>query len=83
MSGVLLHTLQQDAHSFILKCSECQKFGHLHTHPPKELRQIVTPWPFTTWGMDILGPFPLAKDQVKLLIVAIDYFTKWIEVEIP
>jgi len=31
--------------------------------------------------MDILGPFPFAKGQVKFLIVAIDYFTKWIEVE--
>nr|KYP65570.1 Pol polyprotein [Cajanus cajan] len=29
--------------------------------------------------MDILGPFPLAKGQVKFLLVAIDYFTKWIE----
>jgi len=31
--------------------------------------------------MDILCPFPLAKGQVKFLIVTIDYFTKWIEVE--
>nr|KYP59088.1 hypothetical protein KK1_014516 [Cajanus cajan] len=30
--------------------------------------------------MDILGPFPLAKGQLKFLLVAIDYFTKWIEV---
>ena len=29
--------------------------------------------------MDILGPFTLGKGQVKFLIVAIDYFTKWIE----
>nr|KYP63425.1 Pro-Pol polyprotein [Cajanus cajan] len=29
--------------------------------------------------MDILGPFPPAKGQLKLLLVAIDYFTKWIE----
>nr|KYP32467.1 Pro-Pol polyprotein [Cajanus cajan] len=29
--------------------------------------------------MDILGPFPPAKGQVKFLLVAIDYFTKWIE----
>ena len=29
--------------------------------------------------MDILGPFPLASAQKKCLIVAIDYFTKWIE----
>nr|KYP73811.1 hypothetical protein KK1_006467 [Cajanus cajan] len=29
--------------------------------------------------MDILGPFPLAKGQLKFLLVAVDYFTKWIE----
>jgi len=31
--------------------------------------------------MDILGPFQLAKGRVKFLLVAIHYFTKWIEVE--
>nr|KYP50508.1 Pol polyprotein [Cajanus cajan] len=31
--------------------------------------------------MDILGPFPLAKGQCKFLLVAVDYFTKWIEAE--
>nr|KYP52748.1 hypothetical protein KK1_025283 [Cajanus cajan] len=35
--------------------------------------------PFSQWGMDILGPFPPAKGQLKFLLVAIDYFTKWIE----
>nr|KYP44641.1 Transposon Ty3-I Gag-Pol polyprotein [Cajanus cajan] len=29
--------------------------------------------------MDILGPFPPAKGQLKFLLVAIDYFIKWIE----
>ena len=29
--------------------------------------------------MDILGPFPPAIGQQKFLIVAIDYFTKWVE----
>ncbi|XP_074347267.1 uncharacterized protein LOC141686110 [Apium graveolens] len=31
------------------------------------------------WGMDILGPFPVASGQRKFIIVAIDYFMKWIE----
>jgi len=30
-------------------------------------------------GMDILGPFSPRKGQVKFLIVAIDYITKWIK----
>ncbi|KAL0456474.1 UNVERIFIED_CONTAM: hypothetical protein Slati_0986600 [Sesamum latifolium] len=33
------------------------------------------------WGMDIVGPFPLAPGQKKFLLVAIDYFTKWVEAE--
>lgn len=29
--------------------------------------------------MDILGPFPMANGSKTFLIVAIDYFTNWIE----
>jgi len=36
---------------------------------------------FSYLGIDILGPFPLAIRQMKYLIVAIQYFTKWIEAE--
>ncbi|GKD33905.1 reverse transcriptase domain-containing protein [Tanacetum coccineum] len=35
--------------------------------------------PWTKWGIDIAGPFPEGPGKVKFLIVAIDYFTKWIE----
>jgi len=55
--------LRQDARSFTEKYLECQKFRPLHTLPMQELHQITLPWPFTTWDMDILGPFPLAKGQ--------------------
>ena len=26
-----------------------------------------------------MGPFPLRKEQLRFLIMAIDYFTKWVE----
>ncbi|KAL0411285.1 UNVERIFIED_CONTAM: hypothetical protein Slati_3718200 [Sesamum latifolium] len=32
-------------------------------------------------GIDIVGPFPIASGQRKFLLVAIDYFTKWVETE--
>lgn len=32
-------------------------------------------------GIDIVGPFPKAPGKVKFLVVVVDYFTKWIEVE--
>ncbi|GJY18452.1 reverse transcriptase domain-containing protein [Tanacetum coccineum] len=31
------------------------------------------------WGIDIARPFPEGPGKVKFLIVAIDYFTKWIK----
>nr|GEZ74474.1 reverse transcriptase domain-containing protein [Tanacetum cinerariifolium] len=42
------------------------------------LTPITSPWPFYKWGIDIAGPFPVAAGGKKFLIVAIDYFTKWI-----
>ena len=42
---------------------------------------ISSPWPFTQWGIDIMGPLPQGKRQVRFLLVAIDYFTKRVEAE--
>jgi len=42
---------------------------------------IVSPLPFATWVMDILGPFPTATGERKYLFMAMDYFTKWVEAE--
>jgi hypothetical protein len=38
-------------------------------------------WPFAVWGLDILGLFPRAQGGYRYLYVAIDKFTKWVEVE--
>ena len=33
------------------------------------------------WGIDIVGPLPIAKAQVKFAVIVVDYFTKWVEAE--
>ncbi|GJX93385.1 reverse transcriptase domain-containing protein [Tanacetum coccineum] len=45
----------------------------------QKLTLITSPWPFYKWGIDIAGPFLEGPGKVKFLIVAMDYFTKWIE----
>ena len=45
----------------------------------KNCKESFRPLPFAKWGMDILGPFPLGRGQTKFMIIAMDYFTKWIE----
>lgn len=39
------------------------------------------PWPFAQWGIDIVGPFKTAPGGLKFLVVATDYFSKWVEAE--
>lgn len=36
---------------------------------------------FAWWGIDLLGPFPKATGGKDHLEVAIDHFTRWIEVK--
>lgn len=47
--------------------------------PTKKFTSLVSPWPFMLWGIDIVGPFPIARSQMKIILVAIDYFSKWVE----
>nr|GEW32955.1 reverse transcriptase domain-containing protein [Tanacetum cinerariifolium] len=47
--------------------------------PQQPLTPITATWPFYKWGIDIAGLFPKGPGKVKFLIVAMDYFTKWIE----
>nr|XP_043615167.1 uncharacterized protein LOC122587140 [Erigeron canadensis] len=32
-----------------------------------------------SWGIDLVGPLPKGQNKKKFLVVAIDYFTKWVE----
>jgi len=74
-------TLKDDNHMYVKRCEQCQKHADWHHEPAEELHSIFSLCSFHTWGIDILGPFPQAIRQLKYLIVAIEYFTKWIEVE--
>ncbi|RDX85668.1 Retrovirus-related Pol polyprotein from transposon opus, partial [Mucuna pruriens] len=80
-AGYYWPILKRDCMDYVKKCDKCQKFAEGHKAPPENLHHVMSPWPFFKWGVDILGPFPPAPGQVKFLIVAVDYFTKWIEAE--
>ncbi|XP_074337745.1 uncharacterized protein LOC141674946 [Apium graveolens] len=68
-----------DAKAYVKKCDKCHRHAPIVRQPPGRLTSINTPILFAIWGMDILGPFPVASGQRKFIVVAIDYCTKWIE----
>uniref|UniRef100_A0A2N9ESR6 Uncharacterized protein n=1 Tax=Fagus sylvatica TaxID=28930 RepID=A0A2N9ESR6_FAGSY len=73
--------MQKDAVDYVRKCDKCQRFSHSLHQPAGELQPLVSPWPFAQWGMDLVGPLPKATGNRRWLIVATDYFTKWVEAE--
>nr|GEZ91790.1 reverse transcriptase domain-containing protein [Tanacetum cinerariifolium] len=77
--GYFWPTMHKDAHDMIRKCSNCQIHRPVTRHPQQPLTPITDPWLFYKWGINIAGPFSEGTGKVKFLIVAIDYFTKWIE----
>ncbi|GJR48369.1 reverse transcriptase domain-containing protein [Tanacetum coccineum] len=57
----------------------CQVHKPIPRNPQQKLTPITSLWPFYKLGIDIARPFPEGPRKVKFLIVAMDYFTKWIE----
>ena len=48
--------------------------------PASDLHSIIKPWPFRGWALDLIGQiFPASSKGHKYILVAIDYFTKWVE----
>ncbi|GKA32938.1 reverse transcriptase domain-containing protein [Tanacetum coccineum] len=77
--GYYWPTMHRDARDMIRTCNDCQIHRPVPRNPQQPLTPITAPWPFYKWGIDIAGPFPEGPGKVKFLIVAMDYFTKWIE----
>ncbi|GJW96227.1 reverse transcriptase domain-containing protein [Tanacetum coccineum] len=78
-TGYYWPTMHMDARNLIRECNDCQIHRPVPRNQQQNLTPITSPWPFYKWGIDITGPFPEGPGKVKFLIVAIDYFTKWIE----
>ena len=73
-------TMETDCCQFIQRCPECQMHGDLIHVPPSELHALTSPLPFSVWGIDIIGKILSKSSNGKEYnLVAIDYFTKWVE----
>ena len=73
-------TMKRDYFQFVQRCPECQIHGDLIHLPPSELHALTSPWSFSVWGIDIIGKISSKYSSGhEFILVAIDYFTKWVE----
>ncbi|XP_071729071.1 uncharacterized protein [Rutidosis leptorrhynchoides] len=47
--------------------------------PRHEMVPSNAAWPFSKWAIDIVGSFLKEAGNVNFLVVAIDFFTKWVK----
>ncbi|GKB64631.1 reverse transcriptase domain-containing protein [Tanacetum coccineum] len=79
--GYYWPSMHKDTKELIQKCEACQIYSSVPRKPKQEMTSIMSAWPFSKWGIDIVGPFLTAPGGAIFLVLAIDYFTKWVKVK--
>ena len=71
--------MKKDSEKLVKACHAYQVLGDaIHTHA-NMLQDMTTPWPFYTWGLDLIGPINPPSNGHIWILVAIEHFTKWVE----
>jgi ribonuclease HI len=78
--GFYWPTAVADAARIVRSCQGCQFYARQTHLPAQALQTIPITWPFAVWGLDLVGPLQKAPGGFSHLLVAIDKFSKWIEV---
>jgi hypothetical protein len=66
-----------DAADLVQNCENCQRCAR-DQKQPSSLTQLIQPtWPLQKWGLDLLGSLPPAQGNLKYVVVAVEYFSKW------
>src|SRR6266540_1414801 len=69
--------MKDDIKSYIQTCDQCQRRKKITDE--NELHSIKIKEPFYQWGIDIVGLLTETSRENKYIVVAIDYFTKYLE----
>jgi len=75
-----LPTMLEDCFTYYRGCQECQKFGSMQRVSASAMNSIIKQWPFRGWRIDLIGQiYPPPSKNHKFILVATDYFIKWVE----
>ena len=73
-------TLFKDSYNYVRKCQVCQTAVGKQRKASMPLQPVNIEQPFNQWGLDIIGEIiPHSSKQHRYILMATDYFTKWVE----
>jgi len=80
--GYYWSTREEDCIGFVRRCYKCQIHANRMNIPPSKLYNMTSPWPFLVWGIDVIGAVTSkGSNGHEFILVAIEYFTKWVEAQ--
>ncbi|KAH9332100.1 hypothetical protein KI387_043681 [Taxus chinensis] len=78
--GYYWPSLNRDCCEYTKKCVKCQQHSNLTHIPSQALQPTADLWPFSQWGLDLIGLInPRSSQRHHSIITATEYFTKWVE----
>uniref|UniRef100_A0A2N9FL38 Uncharacterized protein n=1 Tax=Fagus sylvatica TaxID=28930 RepID=A0A2N9FL38_FAGSY len=54
-AGYYWLTMERDCIRHVQTCHKCQMYQNSKNAPPQYLHTMASPWPFSAWGMDVIG----------------------------
>ncbi|RDY01861.1 hypothetical protein CR513_14759, partial [Mucuna pruriens] len=73
--------MESDCYQHVRKCVKYQTYADHINLGPSTLHNLTSLWLFSMWGIYVIGPIePKASNRHRFILVAIDYFTKWVKV---
>jgi hypothetical protein len=79
--GFYWSAIIDDAAKLVSTCEVCQKFSHRSKSPAQPSQLIAPSWLLQWWGIDIVSKLTPAQGNYTFAVVAVEYFTKGIEVK--
>jgi hypothetical protein len=70
------------AAKLVSTCEACQRFSCKMKAPAQPVQLIALSWPLQRWDIDIIGKLTPAQGNYTFVVVAVEYFTKWIEAKL-
>ncbi|KAM1322158.1 hypothetical protein TB2_014717 [Malus domestica] len=78
-AGYYWPTMHQNAKELVQKCDHCQGYKLVPVLPTSKLHPQTSHWSFMQWAINLVGLMPPATGGRCMMIMATDYFTKWVE----
>ncbi|GJZ34142.1 reverse transcriptase domain-containing protein [Tanacetum coccineum] len=77
--GYYWPSMHRDAAKVIQDCEKCKEQSAIRKAAENSAITVGNGWPFSHYGVNILGPLPTAPGGLKFLAIAVENSTKWVE----